>query len=65
MSTAYIALGSNLDNPAGQLQLAVTVIDGWQHSNIADISGVYSSAAIGPGEQANYLNAVLSLNTEL
>ena len=65
MSTAYIALGSNLDNPAGQLQLAVTAIDGWQHSNIANISSVYSSAAIGPGEQANYLNAVLSLNTEL
>lgn len=65
MSTAYIALGSNLENPARQLQLAVTAISDWQHSTIAGISGVYSSAAVGPGEQANYLNAVLSLNTEL
>ena len=63
MITAYIALGSNLGDPARQLQQAVTAIGALQDSSIAVISSVYSSAAVGPGEQADYLNAVLALET--
>lgn len=65
MSTAYIALGSNLDNPSQQLQQAVTAMDAWPESTIEAISPVYRSKAVGPGVQADYLNAVLSLSTDL
>jgi 2-amino-4-hydroxy-6-hydroxymethyldihydropteridine diphosphokinase len=65
MSTAFIALGSNLDNPAGQLQLAVTEIRALEESSVISVSPVYSSTAVGPGEQPDYLNAVLSLHTRL
>jgi 2-amino-4-hydroxy-6-hydroxymethyldihydropteridine diphosphokinase len=63
MSTAYIALGSNLDDPARQLQQAVTAIGALQDSSITALSSVYRSAAVGPGEQPDYLNAVLALAT--
>lgn len=65
MSTAYIALGSNLENPAKQLQDAVNAIAHWEHSTMEAISKVYSSAAVGPGNQHDYLNAVLRINTQL
>jgi 2-amino-4-hydroxy-6-hydroxymethyldihydropteridine diphosphokinase len=65
MSTAYIALGSNLENPARQLQTAVYSIQQLSLSKIIRISSVFQSAAVGPGNQADYLNAVLALQTEL
>ncbi|MEH6581093.1 MAG: 2-amino-4-hydroxy-6-hydroxymethyldihydropteridine diphosphokinase [Halioglobus sp.] len=65
MSTAYIALGSNLDNPTHQLQQAVSAMNDWPDSTIEAISPVYRSKAVGPGVQGDYLNAVLSLSTTL
>ncbi len=65
MSTAYIGLGSNLDNPAGQLQKALIAIGGWKHSSIDSLSKIYSSTAVGPGNQPDYLNAVLRIITHL
>ena len=65
MSTAYIALGSNLNEPLGQLQEAVAAIQGWEHSSIDEMSKVYSSTAVGPGDQPDYLNAVLKITTQL
>lgn len=65
MSTAYIALGSNLENPARQLQEAVDTISHWEHSCVEAVSKVYSSTAVGPGNQPDYLNAVLRINTQL
>ena len=65
VSRAYIALGSNLDNPANQLQQAVAAIDAMAHTSITAVSEVYRSAAVGPGEQADYLNAVLEIETTL
>ncbi|MFK8051016.1 MAG: 2-amino-4-hydroxy-6-hydroxymethyldihydropteridine diphosphokinase [Halioglobus sp.] len=65
MSTAYIALGSNLENPAKQLQDAINAIAQWEHSSIEAISKVYSSSAVGPGNQPDYLNAVAKITTRL
>jgi len=65
MSTAYIALGSNMENPAWQLQDAVEAIGNWKHTSIEAISAVYSSTAVGPGNQPDYLNAVLKIHTRL
>ena len=65
MTTAYIALGSNMKHPAAQLQQAVSAMGNLPESQIDAISPVYSSTAVGPGNQADYLNAVCSLATGL
>jgi 2-amino-4-hydroxy-6-hydroxymethyldihydropteridine diphosphokinase len=65
MITAYIGLGSNLLEPIQQLQTALAAIDQLPASRPGKVSGVYRSAAVGPGEQPDYLNAVLQLDTEL
>jgi 2-amino-4-hydroxy-6-hydroxymethyldihydropteridine diphosphokinase len=65
MTPAYLALGSNLDDPASQLRAALAELAALPHSQIDVISSAYRSAAVGPGNQADYLNAVLKLSTSL
>ena len=65
MNTSFIALGSNLGDPEAQLRLAVSALSELHESRLADCSAVYRSAAVGPGEQPDYLNAVLRLETSL
>ncbi|PLW83892.1 2-amino-4-hydroxy-6-hydroxymethyldihydropteridine diphosphokinase [Kineobactrum sediminis] len=65
MPVAYIALGSNLGHPARQLQAAVNAMARLEKSRIIAGSSVYNSTAVGPGEQPDYLNAVLAMTTEL
>lgn len=65
MSLCYIALGSNLKNPAAQLRAAVEAIGQLPDSQLGLISPGYRSCAVGPGEQPDYLNAVLELETSL
>ncbi|MBE9538987.1 MAG: 2-amino-4-hydroxy-6-hydroxymethyldihydropteridine diphosphokinase [Proteobacteria bacterium] len=65
MTSAYIALGSNLDNPASQLRRALRQLNCLHQCQIESLSGAYSSAAIGPGTQPDYLNAVVKLATAL
>jgi 2-amino-4-hydroxy-6-hydroxymethyldihydropteridine diphosphokinase len=65
MTRAFIALGSNLQDPLGQLQQATITIGALDNSEIKACSGVYRSAAVGPGDQPDYLNAVLELETAL
>ena len=63
--TVYIALGSNLDNPLNQVCHAVTALDGLPKSCLIAQSPWYRSAAIGPGEQPDYINGVACLKTSL
>jgi 2-amino-4-hydroxy-6-hydroxymethyldihydropteridine diphosphokinase len=65
MITAYIALGSNLQNPEHQLRSAVTALAALPDSRLQQVSSVYRSAAVGPGAQPDYLNAVARLLTTL
>jgi 2-amino-4-hydroxy-6-hydroxymethyldihydropteridine diphosphokinase len=65
MISSYIALGSNLQQPAQQLRDAVAAIGQLPESKPGRVSSIYRSAAIGPGEQPDYLNAVLQLDTAL
>jgi len=65
MIPAYIALGSNLQDPIHQLRCAVIAIGTLPHSYIEHTSSVYRSTAVGPGTQPDYLNAVVLLNTDL
>lgn len=63
MNRCFIALGSNLENPRQQLDQAIESIK--KLGNIVKVSPFYQSAAVGPGEQPDYLNAVFELHTEL
>lgn len=65
MSRAFIALGSNLDAPAEQLQRAVSAIAMMTQTSIRALSSVYRSKAVGPGDQADYFNAVIEVKTDL
>ena len=68
MNLAYIALGSNLENPLQQVTAATTAIAGL--GNIVRLSAWYRSRAVGPAElpeysQPDYINGVLALTTAL
>jgi 2-amino-4-hydroxy-6-hydroxymethyldihydropteridine diphosphokinase len=61
----FIGLGSNLDDPKAQLQKSVAAIRDIADTRLLRMSGVYVSRPMGPADQADYLNAVVELETEL
>ena len=65
MTPAYIALGSNLEDPPAQLKAAVAALGRLPLSRLERLSRVYRSAAVGPGTQPDYLNAAALLLTAL
>jgi len=65
MTTAYIGLGSNLNDPIRQLRAALAALEELPESDVEQVSGAYSSAAVGPGRQPDYLNAVVQIDTRL
>ncbi|QIB64870.1 2-amino-4-hydroxy-6-hydroxymethyldihydropteridine diphosphokinase [Kineobactrum salinum] len=65
MTRACIGLGSNLQDPAAQLQAAVDALARLPDSTLTAGSALYRSAAVGPGIQPDYLNAVAVLETAL
>jgi len=62
---AVVALGSNLGDRFDFLQKAVNKINSFKEIEIFKISSVYETLPVGGPEQGNYLNAVISVNTEL
>jgi 2-amino-4-hydroxy-6-hydroxymethyldihydropteridine diphosphokinase len=63
MTTAYIGLGSNLHDPLQQLRQAVRSLAALPDTRLERLSAIYRSAAVGPGRQPDYLNAVARLDT--
>lgn len=63
MQRAYIALGSNLAEPLKQVTVAVEAINAL--GSVITVSPWYQTTAIGPGEQPDYVNGVLLLETAL
>lgn len=62
---AYIALGSNLDNPLGQVKSAVQELELMPDSRVAAVSHWYLSTPMGPVEQPDFINGVALLETAL
>jgi len=67
MPTAYIALGANIDSPAGppESTLAAAAERLTTLGRIAARSSLYSTAPVGLADQPRFLNAVLALETTL
>jgi 2-amino-4-hydroxy-6-hydroxymethyldihydropteridine diphosphokinase len=65
LPSAYIALGSNLDDPKRQVLRAVTALRGLRLSRFLRLSGLYASRPLAGMEQPEYVNAVAAIGTEL
>lgn len=65
MTPAYIALGSNLQDPIAQLRHAVAALADIAQSRVVRVSSVYRSTPVGPPGQPDYLNAAVCLHTHL
>lgn len=64
MNTAYLLLGSNLNNPQKQLAKAAKLIQS-AIGNIHRASALYQTAAWGNTNQPNFLNQVIIVHTTL
>ena len=63
--TAYIGLGSNLDNPVAQIKSARAAIALLEGVSELTFSSLYHSLPMGPQDQPDYINAALSVETYL
>jgi 2-amino-4-hydroxy-6-hydroxymethyldihydropteridine diphosphokinase len=62
---AWVGLGANLGDPAQQLGDALRALHALPQSQVLAWSALYQSAAQGGPVQADYVNAVAKLETEL
>lgn len=63
--TAFIGLGSNLEDPSGQLQRAFADLDALPDTRLVAHSSLYRSAPVGYLDQPDFVNAVARLETGL
>ena len=65
----YIGLGSNLENPHRQIRMAMQALESIPESRFVADSGLYLSKPLVPAggaiAQADYLNAVVKIETQL
>ena len=62
---AFIGLGSNLEDPRSQLQLAFDELDGLPETRLVARSSLYRSAPLGYPDQPEFVNAVAEIATAL
>ena len=62
---AFIGLGSNLEDPPGQLQRALAAIARLPDTQLLDQSSLYRGAPLGYPDQPDFVNAVAKIATEL
>jgi 2-amino-4-hydroxy-6-hydroxymethyldihydropteridine diphosphokinase len=63
--TAYVGLGSNLDQPQRQLLQACTALAELPRTRLVRRSSFYRTAPVGKTDQPDFINAVAELVTEL
>ena len=62
---AYVGLGSNLQGPARQLQAAIEMLGNLTGTRLMAQSSMFRSAPFGGIEQPDFVNAAVSLLTQL
>jgi len=65
VTIAYVGLGSNLQDPRGQVERAFEELDALPHTRLVKRSSLYRSAPIGHADQPEFVNAVAQLETAL
>jgi len=63
-STAYVAIGSNMNGPVTQVERAVEAIARATHCDVVARSSLYRTAPVGFEDQADFVNAVCAVETE-
>ena len=63
--TAYIGLGSNLQQPVQQVTQALQQLAKIPQTSVLKSSPLYQSAPLGPADQPDFINAVAALETRL
>ncbi len=61
----YIGLGSNLADPAEQVERAFEFLESVPEISLLSRSSLYRSGAMGPVDQPDYVNAVAKVSTTL
>ena len=62
---AFIALGSNLDDPAAQVRRGIAELAGLPETRVTRASALYRSAPVGYRDQPDFINAVVEIETGL
>ena len=62
---AYVALGSNLDDPQRQVGAALGALARLKHCRLVATSRLYRTAPLGPQDQPEFVNAAAGLLTTL
>jgi len=62
---AYVALGSNLDDPSARVRAALERLRGLPDSRRVARSSLWKSPPLGPTDQPDFVNAVCGLLTRL
>jgi 2-amino-4-hydroxy-6-hydroxymethyldihydropteridine diphosphokinase len=62
---AYIALGSNLSDPIGQIEQAWAQLDNLPETRLIACSSLYQSKPVGYAEQPDFINAAAAIVTQL
>ena len=65
MVTAFIGLGANLKNPRQQVLQAIETLSRVPSCKRQMVSSLYRSKPMGPQNQPDYVNAVMSMETSL
>ena len=65
MTRAYLGLGSNLGDRLGHLQRAVDALAATAGVTVVAVSSVWETAPVGGPAQADFLNAVVAIDTGL
>ena len=63
--TAYVGLGSNLENPVEQLTEAVGALKKIPGTKVSNVSQFYENPPVDKSNQPNYVNAVVELKTRI
>ena len=65
LELAYVALGSNLDDPERQVNRAFDLLDNIESTSLIARSSLYRSAPFGSVAQPDFINAVACLRSTL
>ncbi len=65
ITRAYIALGSNLNDPFLQVQQAISSLKALSQTSLVSTSSLYRNPPLGPQDQPEFINAVAAIDTSL
>ncbi|MCU7844729.1 MAG: 2-amino-4-hydroxy-6-hydroxymethyldihydropteridine diphosphokinase [Candidatus Thiodiazotropha sp. (ex Monitilora ramsayi)] len=63
--TAYVGLGSNLEEPLSQVKEAETELAYLPDTDLTAVSSLYWTRPVGPADQPDFINAVAKISTQL